>query len=76
MKRALLIVGLAFGMNAGAAFAQHEDMPGHDNMPGGHENMPGHGHHAKPKKDKKEGDADKKQPPKADDQKHEGHDQP
>ena len=64
MKKVMLIVGIAAGMNATVAVAQHEDMPGHENMPSGE--------HAKHNK-KKDGDADKKQPPKPDDQKHEGH---
>lgn len=69
MKTLLIIVGIAVGMNAGVALAQHEKMPGHENMPPGD--------HSKHKKNKKkDGDADKKPPPKSDDQKHKGHDQP
>jgi uncharacterized protein involved in copper resistance len=52
MKRLLLIVGIALGVNASGALAQHEKMPGHENMP--------QGDHAKHNK-KKQGDADKKQ---------------
>ena len=35
MKKRLLIIGIAVGMNAGGALAQHENMPGHKNMPPG-----------------------------------------
>ena len=57
MKRLLLIVAVAVGMNAGIALAQHEKMPGHENMPPGD--------HAK--HEKKDGDAGKKRPPKSND---------
>jgi opacity protein-like surface antigen len=75
MKRLLLIAGIAFGMTTSAAFAQHENMPGHENMPPGD-----HAKHTKnedkQKDKKKDGGADKKQPPTSDDQKHEGHEKP
>lgn len=80
MRKLLLIVGVAFGLNAGTALAQHENMPGHDmpghdnDMPGGHDNMP-HGDHGKHNK-KKHGATDKREPPKTDDQKREEHEQP
>ncbi len=69
MKTLLMIVGVAAGTTGGVALAQHEKMAGHENMPPGD--------HANHKKHKKQGDSDgdKKQPPKSDDQKHEGHDQ-
>ena len=57
MKRLSLIVGVAVAMNAGVALAQHEKMPGHENMsPGDHA-----------KHEKKDRNADKKVPPKSDD---------
>jgi len=69
MKKLLLIVGITFGMNTSAAMAQpkHEDMPGHDQMPGG-KKMPD-GDHGKHNKKKKDGDAEKSQPPKPEDKK-------
>jgi hypothetical protein len=59
MKRLLPIVGIAVGMSAGIALAQHEKMPGHESMPPGD-----HAKHSK-----KDGNADKKRPPKSDDKK-------
>jgi Ni/Co efflux regulator RcnB len=64
MKRILLTVGIAAGLNCPIAFAQHENMPGHEKMPPGD--------HAKHEKEKKGGDADKKEPPKSTDQKKDG----
>ncbi len=52
LKRLLLIAGVAIGMNASVAFAQHEPMPNHENM--------SPGEHAKHKAQE---DADKKPPP-------------
>lgn len=34
MKILLIVVGVAIGMNAGVARAQHENMPGHRHGPG------------------------------------------
>ena len=73
MKKLMVVIGLALGMNGTVALAQHENMPGHDKMDGGHGSMPP-GEHAMPGKMRKAGDAEKKQPPKPDDKKNEGHD--
>ena len=62
MKKLFLIVGIAIGMNSGIALAQHEKMPGHENMPPGD-----HAKHGK-----KDGKADKKQPSRSDDKKKRG----
>ena len=40
MRKRLLIIGIAVGMNAGVALAQHENMPGHKNMPPGDQATP------------------------------------
>ena len=79
MNKALVVVAMIFGLNVSVAYAQHENMPGHDNMsPGEHDNMPkgGHGKHGKKKPKPQDGDADKQDAPKTDDAKHKGHDTP
>lgn len=61
MKRLVLIIGIAFSLDASVALAQHENMPGHDSMDGGHAGMPmPSGKDSKPEKKKSE--TDKKQP--------------
>jgi hypothetical protein len=72
MKRVLLIVGIAVGMNTSVALAEHENMPGHANMPDS-KKMP-EGDHAKHNKKDKKG-ADSNQSPKPDPN-HKKHTQP
>jgi Ni/Co efflux regulator RcnB len=72
MKRLLLTVGIAVGLNTSIALAQHEKMPGHENMPPGdhvkHKKNDGNADKKQPRKTinkKKSANADKKQPPKS-----------
>ncbi len=74
MHKTLIVIAMTFGMNVSVAFAQHENMPGHENMaPGDHAK-----HNKKKEKEKKktDGDTDKQEAPKTDAQKHKGHDTP
>ena len=74
MKSPLLIVGIAVGVSASIALAQHEKMSGHENMPPGdnakHTKKDVNADKKWPPKSndkKKGGNADKKQPPKSND---------
>lgn len=74
MKRLLLTVGIVVGLNTSIALAQHENMPGHENMPPGdhvkHIKNDGNAVKKQPRKPtdkKKTGNANKKQPPKSND---------